>query len=43
MVFFLERDFEETIPGNRSVYEEKLFGKRGNDFIRLDLFTHLEA
>jgi hypothetical protein len=33
----------KTIPGNRSVYEEILFGKRGNDLTRQDLFTHLAA
>jgi len=43
MVFLLERDFEETIPGNRSVYEENLIGKRGDDLTRQDLFTHLPA
>jgi len=31
MVFLLRRDFEETIPGNRSVYEENLFGERRNN------------
>jgi len=34
MVFLLERDFEETIPGNRSVYEENLLGKRGKNLTR---------
>jgi hypothetical protein len=27
MVFLLKRDFEETIPGNRSVCEENLVAK----------------
>jgi hypothetical protein len=31
MVFLLKRDFEKTIPGNRSVYEENLLGKRGTN------------
>jgi hypothetical protein len=39
----LREILRKTIPRNPTVYEENLFGERGNDFTRQDLFTHLAA